>query len=184
MENQSNEKQTALQMPKEEPKKEKKEKPSILTKKYLTPVGNKMQPEYELQYDEKLRKDLVVKVGEVDIDDQIQKSAHMTDFAFLQREAIRTGQYPSGDENSYGVDMTLLPTNIHELHKFSQDYKAAYDRLGEHGKKAFGSVQGYKDAILNGSAETILNNYFLKLSKEEIEKAKPKKQEILKEGDK
>lgn len=182
MENQLNEKQTALQTPKEEPKKEKKEKPSILTKKYLTPVGNKMQPEYELQYDEKLRKDLVVKVGEVDIDDQIQKSAHMTDFAFLQREAIRTGQYPTGDENSYGVDMTLLPSNIHELHKFSQDYKAAYDRLGEHGKKAFGSVQGYKDAILNGSAETILNNYFLKLSKEEIEKAKPKKQE--KEGDK
>ena len=182
MENQSNEKQIALQMSKEEPKKEKKEKPSILTNKYLTPVGNKMQPEYELQYDEKLRKELVVKVGEVDIDDQIQKSAHMTDFAFLQREAIRTGQYPTGDENSYGVDMTLLPTNIHELHKFSQDYKAAYDRLGEHGKKAFGSVQGYKDAILNGSAETILNNYFLKLSKEEIEKAKPKKQE--KEGDK
>lgn len=177
MENLLNVKQTAPQTLKEEPKKQKKEKPSILSKKYLTPVGNKMQPQYELQYDEKLRKDLVVQVGEVDIDDQIQKSAHMTDFAFLQREAIRTGQYPVAPDDAYGVDMTLLPTNIHELHKFSQDYKAAYDRLGEHGKKAFGSVQGYKDAILNGSAETILNNYFLKLSKEEFEKAKKEKEE-------
>lgn len=151
--------------------------PSLLSKGYLTPVGNKFQPIYELQYDEKAKKELVVMTGEQDIDDFIQKSASSTDMAFLQREAIRTGQYPADPRAQYGVDMTLMPTNIHELFNTTSDIQAHFDKLGEHAQKAFGSATAYKEAVLNGTAEKVLNNYFEKLAKEEAAKLIEKQKE-------
>lgn len=147
-------------------------KVSLLSEGYITPVGNKIQPIYELQYDEKAKCELVVQTGEQDIDDFIQKSASSTDMAFLQREAIRTGQYPADPRACYGVDMTLMPTNIHELFKSTSDINEHFSRLGEHAQKAFGSAENYKDAVLNGTAEKILNSYFSKLAAEEAKKIK------------
>lgn len=150
----------------------------LLTKKYMTPVGNKIMPIYELQYDEKIRKDLVVKTGEQDIDDFIQKSQSSTDMAFLQREAIRTGQYPVDPTAQYGVDMTLMPSNIHELYRITKDINTHFNSLGEHAQKCFGTAEAYKNAVLDGTAEAKLNAYFLKLQKEEAAKlAKNEKQE-------
>lgn len=150
--------------------------PSLLSKGYITPVGNKIQPIYELEYDEKEKRELVKKTGEQDIDDFIQKSASSTDMAFLQREAIRTGQYPVDPRASYGVDMTLMPTNIHELFSTTSDINAHFSKLGEHAQKAFGTAEKYKEAVLNGSAEKILNQYFTKLAAEEAAKLKQKEE--------
>lgn len=144
----------------------------MLSKGYITPVGNKIQPIYELQYDEKVKKELVVKTGEQDIDDFIQKSASSTDMAFLQREAIRTGQYPVDPRATYGVDMTMMPSNIHELFNTTSDINSHFSKLGEHAQKAFGSAEAYKEAVLNGTAEKILNSYFSKLAAEEAKKIK------------
>lgn len=145
---------------------------SLLSTGYATPVGDPMQPIYELQYDEEAKCELVKKVGEQDIDDFIQKSASSTDMAFLQREAIRTGQYPVDDRAQYGVDMTLMPRDIHELFATTKDINSHFSSLGEHAQKAFGSPEAYKEAVLNGTAEKILNAYFAKLAKEEAEKIK------------
>lgn len=145
---------------------------SLLSSGFITPVGNKIQPIYALQYDEKEKKELVVMTGEQDIDDFIQKSSSSTDMAFLQREAIRTGQYPVDSRASYGVDMTLMPSNIHELFNTTSDINTHFSKLGEHAQKAFGSADAYKDAVLNGTAEKILNSYFAKLAAEEAKKLK------------
>lgn len=153
------------------------EKKPIISKKYLTPVGNKIQPIYELYYDEKSRKELVKKVGEQDIDDFIQKSSNATDMAYLIREAQRTGQYPIDENAKYGVDMTLMPTNIHELYKTTSDINKRFEGLDPKVQAAFGSAQAYKDAVLNGSAEKLIEQHFIKLAQDEAKKAIEKEKE-------
>ena len=154
--------------------------PGLLSKEFITPVGSKIQVTYELQYDEKRRCELVVPVGEEDIDKFIQASASSTDMAFLVREAQRTGQYPIDARAQYGVDMTLMPNNIHELYNTTAHINDAFEKLGEQGKQAFGSVDNYKEAIINGTAEKILYAHYKKLADLEIEKAKKTE----KDGDK
>lgn len=128
----------------------------LVSKGYSTPVGNKIQPIYKMVFDEKLRKDVVKVVGEQDIDDFIQKSSSSTDIAFLQREAIRTGQYPADPRAVYGVDMTLMPTNIHELYKSVNDIDSHFLKLPADVQAMFGSAENYKNAVLDGNAEAVI----------------------------
>ena len=87
-----------------------------------TPAGCSIAPVYKRVYDEDLDRNIVKKVDETNITEFIQGSRSQTDLAILKKRFIELGEIPSVDPNmQYGVDNTILASDIHSLYNMVND---------------------------------------------------------------
>ena len=149
------------------------EKKSTLTGVVCTPAGNSIAPVYKRVFDDKLNRNVVKKVDTTNITEFIQASKSSTDLAALQKRFIALGEIPNVDPNSqFGVDQTILPSDIHQLYQMVNDINSNYNKLPESVQKVFGNAKAYGDAILNGTAGTMLANAFAQKPEEKKEEVK------------
>ena len=144
-------------------------KKSTLVGVVCTPAGNSIAPVYKRVYDEKLDRQIVKQVDTTNITEFIQASKSSTDLAALEKRFIALGEIPNVDPNSqFGVDQTILPSDIHQLYNMVNDINSNYNKLPESVQKVFGTAKAYGEAILNGTAGTILADAFAQ--KPQVEK--------------
>lgn len=138
-----------------------KEKKSTLSGVVCTPAGSHIAPVYKRVYDKELDKAIVKKVDETNLFEFIQASKSSTDLALLQKRFIELGEIPASDPNmQFGVDNTILPSDIHSLYNMVNDVNTNYNKLPSEVQKVFGNSQDYLKAVLDGTASTILANAF------------------------
>lgn len=135
--------------------------------------GCSIAPVYKRVYVEELDRNIVKKVDETNITEFIQASKSSTDLATLQKRFIELGEIPAADPNLVsGVDTTIMPSDIHSLYAMVNDINGSFNKLPKAVQDVFGNSQAYLQAVLNGSASTLLNEAFTKQPEEKKEEVK------------
>lgn len=122
--------------------------------------GNRIAPVFKRVYDNDLKRNVVKKVDETDIQEFINASRSMTDLAALEKRLIATGEIPAVDPslNGDGIDFTQYPKDIHEVYSMVNDIDSSFSKLPENIQKIFGTKEVYMASALKGTLkETIIN---------------------------
>lgn len=133
--------------------------------------GSKLVDDYEQVWSDELRRYIVVKKKDKrDLHSEIVESCSLTDMAILKRSALN-GQIPTVLANYVaGVDMTKYPKDVHQLHAMS-DIDSRFDSLSGNVKTAFNNdVSYFKKCIKDGTAKSVISDYFKKLQEKEASK--------------
>lgn len=156
----------------------KEEKFSPIKKKYITPCGQRMQPTYKKVYNEKLKREVVVRGEDMDIYEFIQMSASNSDIEMFKREALKTGIEANVLPGAvYGVDTSMFPKDIHQLYRLANNSSEIFNGFDEQTKAAFKDVSDFNKCVLDGSAQERIRSHFSKLAEEAVNKAKLKEKE-------
>lgn len=139
-----------------------------------TPVGSPISPVYKRVYDEKLKKSIVKKVDETNIDEFIQASKSQTDLAVLQKRFLELGEIPSVDSTLGSNDLTLFPSDIHGVYDMVNNVSDNFNKLPESVRQIFGDSETYLKSLLDGTYQATLVNAFN--SKKTEVKAEDKKE--------
>ena len=123
-----------------------------------TNPGKHIAPVYKRVYDSDLKKNVVKKVDETDLFEFIQASASSTDLAVLQQRFIALGEIPSVDPTMGSNDLSIFPSNIHEVYNMVNNIDANFKALPESIQKIFGDSQSYMNALMNGTYQATLMN--------------------------
>lgn len=150
----------------------------VIKRKYsyhISHPGVKIAPTYKKVYDEKRKKKVVKIVDHFDLDEFIQSSASSVDLAILKKRALEMGE--SAGAFVGDIDETLFPESIHDVYKFNNTLAEKFNGLDDGLKKQFGSVEKYRKAILDGSAMSIAQKYFVKEAQAKAAEAAKKPEE-------
>ena len=120
-------------------------------------AGNPIADVYKRVYDEDLHRTVVKKVDETNLYEFIQASKSTTDLATLQKRFLELGEIP-GEELGWqeAVDMTVMPSNIHEVYAMTNDIDNAFKKLPESVQKLFGDKDTYMKALIDGTYQATL----------------------------
>lgn len=120
-------------------------------------AGNPIADVYKRVYDEELHRTVVKKVDETNLYEFIQASKSTTDLATLQKRFLELGEIPGGELGwQEQVDMTVMPSNIHEVYAMTSDIDAAFKRLPESVQNLFGDKDAYMKALIDGTYQATL----------------------------
>lgn len=123
-----------------------------------TNPGKHIAPVYKRVYDANLKRNIVKKVDETDLFEFIQASASSTDLAVLQQRFIALGEIPAVDPTMGSNDLTIFPSNIHEVYDMVNNIDANFKALPESIRQIFGTSEAYTQALLNGTYQATLMN--------------------------
>lgn len=129
--------------------------------------GSKTAYTFGRVYDEELKREVVKKTGEFDIHEFIQASNSKTDLNLLRAQMRASGQIPQVNEQDT-IDMTLFPKDIHELNNVVNSVDERFAQLPDNIKAAFGTKDKFLSALISGTFEKTVVNYYQDLAKSQI----------------
>lgn len=151
--------------------KEKEKKVSTLEGVICSNPGDRIAPVYKRVYDKDYDSTLVKQVDTFDIEEFIQSSKSSTDLAVLQKRFIELGEIPAVDANMGSNDLTVYPSNIHEVYDMVNDVASNFAKLPQSIQAIFGTKEAYMKALLDGTYQATLINAINQIPKEEQQPA-------------
>lgn len=139
----------------------------------FTDSGVPVAYKYQRVFDEESGRNILKVADKYDIEERIQASSNLSDIAIIKDRYKTLGEIPDLPQRGIsGIDTSKIPTDIHQLYKIISGAGAAFDKLPDDLKAAYGSKQKYLDAIVDGTAGQVLGKYI---------KSKAKKPDLKKE---
>lgn len=139
------------------------EKKTPLDPSIYSCCGDRIQPIYKRVYNADMKREIVEHVDDFDIYESIQESDNTSDITLLKKMINGgTTEAPEDPLALYGLDLANMPKNIHEVYDTVNHGNEAFEAMGDSYKKAFGSVEGLRQALLDGTASDIIKATYQK----------------------
>lgn len=138
------------------------------------PCGKSTDWTYKKVWDEKTKKQIVVRDEEFDLHEFIQSCSNASDLAMLKERCIKLGEVPSVNPNlQFGVDEVMFPDDIHELNDTLRNAEAVFNTFPDEVKAAFGNdFRNYHSSVFAGTSQSIISAYQQKQAQAAAESAK------------
>lgn len=149
---------------------------SFVNDGYINKPGDPIVPRLKRVYHEKVKKEVVQKVGTLDIYEEIQASSNSTDLELLKRQALIDGQPIDPSGVGYGVNFSGLPEDIHQAYKIANDVEAQFSKLPEELRTELfgGSSDKFVEAFMTNKFESMVMSYYGDKAVKAAEEAKKK----------
>lgn len=141
---------------------------------YINNPGNPIVPRLKRVYNETLKKEVVQKIGELDLYEDIQASSNATDMELLKRQAMLDGSPIDPSGVGYGVNFSGLPEDIHQAYKIANDVEGQFSKLPEDLQKELfgGSSDKFVNAVIANKFDELVGSYYQEKAKAALEAAK------------
>ena len=146
---------------------------------FFVPSGKSTAWTYKRVWNEKLKRMIVVRDQEFDLNEFIQSCSNASDIAMLKERCIKLGEVPSVNPNlQFGVDEVMFPDDIHELNDTLRNAEAVFNSFPDEVKAAFGNdFKKYHASVFSGTSQNVIGQYQAEQRKKAAEKVAQKGEE-------